>query len=312
MFKKLLFAAVAAVCCSLVAEAAEPITYLDWDPETRQLEERTVTEYTVIDENWTPTELNGWYVVDGEEVDKGGLSVNGEAHIILKDGSSLYLHTAGLHVGASGSTTNAVTIYGQQEGTGVLSAWGASGCAAIGGQSYEDCGRVTINGGRVIAERGSSASGIGGGREGDGGTVTINGGTLDVPQSSSYSLGAGIGGGRNGGAGGVVTINGGCVSVYGGSKAAGIGGGSSGGAGATVTVNGGRVMAYGGANAAGIGGGDGGVGGAFVMNGGWVRSKGAGTAGIGSGASVTGLHGDFMVLSSDIAVAAAGSSPLMT
>ena len=71
MMKKILrslclFAAVDfAFVGAMNALAAEPIAYLDWNPETRQLEERTVTEYTVIDENWTPTELNGWYVVKG-------------------------------------------------------------------------------------------------------------------------------------------------------------------------------------------------------------------------------------------------------
>ena len=45
---KPLFAAIAAVCCSLVAEAADPVTYLDWDPAQRQMTNATCSSYVVV------------------------------------------------------------------------------------------------------------------------------------------------------------------------------------------------------------------------------------------------------------------------
>ncbi|MFW5650044.1 MAG: leucine-rich repeat domain-containing protein [Acetivibrio ethanolgignens] len=275
-------------------KAADSVTYLDYDPVGAKWQEKTkaVGEYTEVksdDTEWS----DGWYVVSGAAIIQKRINVEGDVHLILKDGCDLHAD-----LGINVSQGNSLTIYGQTVPVAdAASIWyipkttNATGKliartqdeAAIGGNSSisaakagEDGGAITINGGFVDA-RSERGVGIGGGfgwkNGGAGGTITINGGLVNA--SSGY--GAGIGGGNggyfkpedsNGGAGGTVTINGGLVSassVYG----AGIGGGSggkgdnkkgdnkkgdNGGSGGTVTISGGTVVARS-KNGVGIGGG---------------------------------------------------------
>lgn len=119
---------------------------------------------------------------------------------------------------------------------------GSSYGAGIGGGDAGAGGTVTIYGGIVEAEGGSTGgAGIGGGRAGScGGTVTVWGG--EVTATGSLSGGAGIGGGWHG-HGGHVAVHGGRVTARAGnSYGSGIGGGSSG-CGGTVEVSGGTVYA---------------------------------------------------------------------
>jgi|GEM_PF-5620294 len=151
---------------------------------------------------------------------------------------------------------------------GTLTATGGTGGPGIGGEMDKGCGKITINGGYIIATSGgsfiSTGAGIGGGTAKDSGEITINGG---IVKATGKSTGAGIGG-RVGGNGGKITINGGIVtatSVY----AAGIGGGDNGGGG-EITINGGIINAKGGAGANDIGSGDGGSTGTTKITGGSV------------------------------------------
>ena len=200
----------------------------------------------------------GWYAVTNDlNFGTLGMSVSGSANLIIADGVSLVVTGASYKAGINVPTGSSLAIYGQAGDTGVISAVGGGNYAAgIGGNRYESCGTVTINGGTIIANGSSYGAGIGGGNPGAGGTVTINGGNVTA---TGGNYGAGIGGGMGENndpslaAGGTVTINGGTVTAQGGSYAAGIGGGeySNGGA---VTVNGGSITAISGnTSASGIG-----------------------------------------------------------
>jgi hypothetical protein len=177
----------------------------------------------------------GWYAVEGNLV-LNNLNINGNVRLILTDGSNLTVngtgHSAAIRVGQG----NVLSIYGQAQGTGKISAISTGRGAGIGGignlvssaDRYpclgEDCGTVNINGGTVTTNR------IGGGDAdklqwlntysgGRGGTITINGGTVIV----SDRIGGGNGGdgvtglntGGRGGNGSNITINGGTVIVSG-------------------------------------------------------------------------------------------------
>ena len=268
------------------------VLYLDWDEENGMMTNATITAggYELVTSD-TRTFADGkWYVVAGDVAINGGgnITVSGSAHLILCDDASLTAinsadNKAAIDVSATGSTTNSLTIYGQENGSGKLTARTYDKGAGIGtaerSETAEGCGVIVINGGTVTAKGGEGA-GIGGGYRGAGGTVTINGGTVTA---TGGSYGAGIGGGDDG-AGGTVTINGGTVTATGGLEGAGIGGGDEG-AGGTVTINGGTVTATSGRDGAGIGGGFYGAGGTVTINGGTVTATGGpnGAAGIGGG-----------------------------
>jgi len=230
----------------------------------------------------TTTLDGGWYAVTNDVTLAWGLTATNAVNLILADGVTLsasgrYLdREAGVMVHGE----SALTIYGQELGTGTLCATGGTYSAGIGSGYGAVCGSITINGGVIDAVGYSEAAGIGGVRDVAGGTVTINAGTVTARSSGE---GAGIGGGM-GGAGGTVIITGGSVTAIGGASGAGIGGGSSGGAGGTVTISGGTVVATGGSNGAGIGGGRGGSGGTVSVSGGTVTATaGASASGIGRG-----------------------------
>lgn len=171
-----------------------------------------------------------WYVVSGNlDFGTGGITVDGNVNLVLADGASMSVVGGPGKAGVNVPYGSSLTIYGQSGGTGTLTASGnpddgyGSGGAGIGGNTadwqtgYENCGTITINGGRIIASSGNgNAAGIGGGYYGDGGTVTVNGGIVTATAVSEYewsmASGAGIGGGANGG-GGTVIINGGNVTA---------------------------------------------------------------------------------------------------
>ena len=112
-----------------------------------------MTEYTEINARHTPTAwAAGWYVVTGDATISGRVTVSGDVHLVLTDGASLTVNG-----GISCKDTDSLTIYGQKEGTGTLTAQNASGGnAGIGGDSMAaqtsgNCGTVTINGGVITA-----------------------------------------------------------------------------------------------------------------------------------------------------------------
>lgn len=244
------------LACALftTALAAEgEVTYVkySWDDDSGLSSETlTQSKYTLV-ENSTTTWKAGWYVVEDNVNIGSRVQVNGNVNLILTDGSSLNI-SGGIRLTGSG---NSLTIYGQEEGTGRLTATAYSGNAGIGGNcgkflagqrlDSESGGAVNIHGGVVIATGGSPQEGM-----------------------SEKGGGAGIGGAgassSSVGRGGAVTIYGGTVAATGRAFAAGIGGGGSlggsasyvdGGAGGNVKIYGGTVTSNGNGGAVGIGGG---------------------------------------------------------
>ncbi len=143
--------------------AADGVSYLDYMNGT--FEEKSVTDYTTIDENST-TWYSGWYVV-GEEVSiSERITVSGDVYLILADGATL---TASQ--GISVTKGNSLTIYAQSDGEkqGKLTATGTGnsrGYAGIGGNNATnqiDFGTIQIYGGDITATGGTRAAGIGGG-----------------------------------------------------------------------------------------------------------------------------------------------------
>ena len=155
--------------------------------------------------------------------DYAGLTCEGDAIIILKDGSEntvrgFYENYPGIYV-PKGST---LTIKGGAAGTGKLTA-SSNGCGAgIGGGFYIPCGNIEIQGGDITATGGSDAAGIGSGLGVICGTITISGGTVTATGGSDA---AGIGNGYDASCGDI-TISDLSVTATGVGGAAGIGSGA--------------------------------------------------------------------------------------
>ena len=197
-----------------------------------------------ITESYNPTSWSsGWYVAKGAVAINNCVEVTGNVHLILADGCNLTVN-GGIKVqdndtNPNNTSANSLSIYAQSTGArmGKLNANGAENGAGIGGSNNAvcegNCGSITINGGEIKAQGGSSGgAGIGGAyggqndSGGSGGCITINGGAV----TATSIKGAGIGGGyagERGGAGGVVTITGGIVEATS-TNGAGIGGGTNG------------------------------------------------------------------------------------
>ena len=311
------------LCCVMlvgllptVALAEGGVSYLDETGTSQTCD--SATEVTSSDTEWT----TGWYVVQGTVEIGSRVTVSGDVHLILTDGCTLTVN-GGIQVQDNDNnpdtpSTNALTIYGQANGTGKLTTrYVAINDAAIGGNgvlneaggSGGSGGAITINGG-IVEANSYYGAGIGGGgiirmtdgnvqrgdTGGSGGKITINSGTVTATGNNG---GAGIGGGygANGGSGGTITINGGTVTATSTDSGAAIGGGEgifTGGSGGTITINGGYVEAsnqIGAGIGGGEGGGDGGSGGEITINGGSVIAAGGNGAGIGGGYSGSGGTG---------------------
>ena len=212
------------------------IIYFVYDTDGNKTAYRA-SAYTV-DENTTVWNT-GIYAVTGTVEISERIEVTGsDVNLILTDGCSLTAKK-GIHL----KEGNSLTIYGQTNSTGTLTAESCNYAqAAIGGNDKENAGTVQIHGGKIIAQYdadmlknvGSWGAAIGGGYEGNGGNVTVFGGTVDIQQYNTDS--AGIGGGYKG--------KGGTVKIYGGDITAsnGIGGGGDG-ANGDLYIYGGNVKA---------------------------------------------------------------------
>ncbi|WP_455138552.1 YDG domain-containing protein [Thermophilibacter sp.] len=285
----LLLALVAcAVALPVTAWAAENVSYRDEGGEEKVVSAEAVTPEMAM---WGVDVEERWYVVQNNVTIGQRVTVKGDVHLILADGASLTVN-GGINV----TEDNALSIYGQENGTGKLVANADSeyNSAGIGGIYNESSGTIVIAGGTVDAQGGNGGAGIGGGSGADigeyapVGAVTITGGTVTA---KGGDLGAGIGGGQFG-SDGAITIAGGTVEAMGGACCAGIGGGY-GGSGGAVAIKGGAVTATGGLAAdsageggAGIGSGYGGSLDSVTISGGTVTATGDyNAAGIGAGAS---------------------------
>ena len=261
------------------------------------------------------SQLSGWYYVDRDDTySDNRISIDGDTHLILKDGVTLTCKK-GIQI-KDGYT---LTIYAQSDGEnmGAIKCTGdgggvSNGNASIGGNADEMGGYLFIHGGNIYAHAyHNNAAGLGGGNHESGMRgITIYGGTIDAKGSDS---GAGIGAGQQNSFNTPITIYGGDITATGGLYAAGIGGsedrsngtvkiyggavnatggqwGSGIGSGETGDQNnpiyfyGGTVTATGGKLGAGIGGGDKGKGGDTYIYGGTVTATGGNrAAGIGGG-----------------------------
>lgn len=215
------------------ASAATGITYVDENDVLRTVSATAIEDTTTV-------LTNDWYVVEGS-VNTTNLTLqNHNVKLILTDGCTLTASATGDKAAIELFNGNSLTIYGQELGTGTISATGSGRGAGIGGsggahgsttgegqagQAGGDSGMLTVVGGRVIANRiggGDGGEGISqnegkkdGGRGGGGGAIIVKGGSLEV----SGKIGGGNGGKSQymrGGDGGRImnfTVSGGIVNA---------------------------------------------------------------------------------------------------
>lgn len=230
------------------------ITYLAYDAEAGTFSEAVCSDYQLL---YDQTELtSGYWVVVENVTNPTRINVVGDVHLILMD-SVTYTASQGFGVNYNSSTQNSLTIYAQSQGNtmGKLVTTSASGHSGIGGDSKNNHGIITINGGDINASAGSGGSGIGSGGDtyntASNSYIYIHGGKVTA-HGGSWS--AGIGGGDYSNGGNII-ITGGEVNSQGGrSGGSGIGG-SDGYPAYNITITGGTINAIGGSNSAGIGGG---------------------------------------------------------
>lgn len=285
----------AAVLCGALVCAMLPSTGFAEGADTSYFCDENGVRYDIPQEmvvvedettSWNGEGGEAWYVVNEDAEISERVEVSGAVNLVLCDGVTLTAEK-GIHV----TGENSLTIYGQEVGGGKLEVKADEKQAAIGGNTNEPGGIMTINGGVIDAVDGKKAAGIGGGQESKGlsGHITINNG--NVYAKGGFQA-AGIGGGMYAagtGEGERIAINGGVVEAIGGSYAAGIGGGMSG-VGGCIEINGGSVTATGSSGGAGIGSGYGSTsdGNRIIISGGKIYANGStsgdkGSAGIGGG-----------------------------
>ena len=269
-------------------------TYLDYNEETKELEEKTLPAPIPLLKADTTELTAGWYAVSGTLSFNTRLTVTGDVHLILADGADMTVD-GGISVNDNDNvltteSENKLTVYAhsapvvnsdgtlntESTKTGKLTSNANSSSlnAGIGGDKSFSGGQITVNGGILTATGGGYAAAIGGGGLGsNGGIITLNGGYINA-QGHKTIYGVGIGGGHvENGSSGIITVNGGTIFAHGGDKSAGIG--------ALIfsevdliTVNGGTVYAYGGMFASGIGCGRNSYKGKVIFNGGTVYAYG--------------------------------------
>lgn len=201
------------------------VKFLDWDEEAGQTTNAVLKagSYTKVTSH-TRTLVDGWNVVLDDVIinDGANIAVNEHAKLILCDNASLTIsNVEEKNAAIKVLSGRALTIYGQEKGSGKLVVTGGTYGAGIGGGWMDEKhgGMLTINGGIVEANGGEYGAGIGGGDGGNGGTTKINRGTVTV---IGGHFGAGIGGGYAG-TGEAVIISGGAIKVTAGYGNAGVG-----------------------------------------------------------------------------------------
>jgi len=191
--------------------AMPAIPYLDADGVERQRYLYTVLTSADADVTYDEYGAENWYVVTNDVIVSGRLDFSGTAHLIVCDGATLAVTNATPN-GTAIEAAN-LTIYGQANGTGNVTATGSfSGIRASGD--------LAINGGSVTANGGAdgiSATGL-----------TINGGSVTAIGGDDGIVAHGYAVTINGGS---VTANGGRIGILSDTDA--------------VTINGGNVTATG-------------------------------------------------------------------
>ena len=255
-----------------VIDKSSPVSYLDENGT-----DQSCNDYAVVTADNTQWN-NGWYVVNSDVTINQRISVNGDVKLILTDGHTLTVN-GGIHV----TGDDRFTVYGQENGTGKLTATATNHVGAgIGGN-----GSTTTS-----AQNGEN-----------GGTIIIAGGIIeavggDGPEDGDSPCGgAGIGNGNGASNGGSVTIYGGEVNATGGVANAGIGGDGS-----TIQILGGTVDATSEWGAAAIGGTIGAAG-TITITDSNVTANGEDGTGIGGGCDD---HGGTITITNSIVTAIGG------
>ncbi len=140
---------------------------------------------------------NGWYYLPpDQQLTVGGsgddqkLTVKGHVNLVLADNSYVsFPYGIRLEDGAS------LTIWGQENQSGILEAGAEAADGVAGIQVTPDAAGLHLNGGKVVAYGGENAAGIGGGDEQGNGAITIHAGTVEAYGGADA---AAIGAGRNG------------------------------------------------------------------------------------------------------------------
>ena len=157
-----------------------------------------VTAVTAEDTAWE----SGWYIAQGEITIDNRVAVNGTVVLILADDCDLTVN-GGIDVSAG----NSFTVYGQEGGSGSLTAAGStynsnSGDAGIGGNTDAvDFGDITLAAtGTIEATGGYRAAGIGGGGKVNNQVLTTGNITIcsGVVKADGGAFAAGIGNGADG------------------------------------------------------------------------------------------------------------------
>ena len=175
---------------TLTANAADAVSYLDYNAETGEFTEATCTEY----ESYTGQRNLGtegetkWYVAEKNHIfntpstwgdDYYYMNCRGDVRLVLKDGVKVSFGAFGIKVYGGGS----LTIYAQSTGSnmGELYSNGTCGEGEYFGRRTGQPGidvngaSLTINGGRVTGQAGRNRVGI---DCGGGGLFTVNGGEV--------------------------------------------------------------------------------------------------------------------------------------
>ncbi len=221
-----------------------------------------------------------WYFADTSFDVTSRVTVQGNVHIILKNGVTVN-YTKGIGVDKS---YRGIDIYAQSidpNEAGTLIATGSNQSAGIGSGNETECGIISIHSGNVIASGAQYGAGIGGGDINRGGIVQIYGGNITATGGENA---AGIGSGYKSSNQFEVIIIGGTLNAAGGANAAGIGGGSNA-KNVCVEISGANINAEGGTNGAGIGSGNSGSDVSVEITAGYIDEARGGKngAGIGSG-----------------------------
>lgn len=328
----------AAILCGAMLCAMLPSTGFAESADTSYFCDENGVRYDIPQEmvvvedettSWNGEGGEAWYVVNEDAEISERVEVSGAVNLVLCDGVTLTAEK-GIHV----TGENSLTIYGQEAGDGKINAKSERVQAAIGGNSDEPGGILTINGGTIDVKGGVDAAGIGGGfgSNGTGGYITINNGNVyakggsqaagigggahaggtenaekiiingGMIEATGGGYGAGIGGGRNQN-GGCIEINGGCITATGINGGAGIGSGAGRNGDNVITISGGKIYANGSffnnRSSAGIGGGDLSAGGSITISGAEVHATGGegspASDGIGNGSGYEGADADVVI-----------------
>lgn len=235
---------------SWAADGGEVRYYCDAEGVRHEVPEpATVIEESIVE--WNAEDNGTWYVVEQDVTLTERVEVMGSVNLLLCDGATLTVER-GIHVAGK----NALTVYGQEAGTGKLTGFSAvpEYGAGIGGNYDEDAGVLAFNGGVIKGvQGGATAAGIGGGDQGDGGTITVDGLAV-LSATGGKNGGAGIGAGKGHYCKDTITITGGQVTAIGSKCGGGVGSAGIGGSGSTgqgqsggdIIISGGYVYAKGG------------------------------------------------------------------